>query len=56
MNEDEDIDVEAELQEAELDERRQRIAKLEEKGAVWNNEGRFWSLGDKTYDEDGNSL
>ena len=32
MNEDEDIDVEAELQEAELDERRQRIAKLEEKG------------------------
>jgi hypothetical protein len=55
-NEEEGIDVEAERLEAELDERGQRIAKLEDQGANWNNEGRFWSLGDKTFDEDGNPM
>ena|SRR5947209_19906049 len=50
-------DVEAELQEDEREKRRKRIAELEQQGAVWHSEGRFWDLGGRwCFDEDGNLL
>ena len=56
MSEDEEIDVEAERQEFELDERQKRIANLVSQGAILNTEGRFYSLGDKIFDEDANPM
>jgi hypothetical protein len=57
---DEKAELLGEVEEARLDEhqkeRRKRVADLESKGAVWNNEGRIWALGDCNYDEDGNPI
>jgi len=48
------VDVDELLQDVELQDKVARIAKLEEQGATWNAEERIWSVGDKTYDADGN--
>lgn len=43
------------IQEA-LAERDERVRQLEDAGAVFDSGGRFYSLGGRTYDEDGNLL
>lgn len=54
-------EVERHMLEDHLKERDARIRWLEDRGAVWENEGRFWGFVDKKgrdrfFDEDGNSM
>ncbi len=53
---DDDIDLEEMETEAGLAERQERINKLLDKGAVWNNDTQTYSIGDDQFDADGNRL